>query len=824
MEARRRAPGRPRGHPVLPADGRARRAARHRSSIAYEHSSANVAVVAFAQAPIVARDEHRTAHGDALPGRPRRRSRKCGVERDAIDYQIAGSDRLHRRPAVRLRRRARRDGLVAAARRTRTSRWMRSFAAYYAWLRIQAGEVDTAHGLSGTASRRKASPTASRTSSSTRTTRPRSGSTPTSTSALQASAYMARTRRRATRTSPSVAARNRAAGREEPDCAAARRAATADELAADAVGGRAAPRRLRAADRRERRLPRARRRGQGREACASSPAWIHGVDQRAEMQTIGARDLTQSASDRRSPRRRRCAMAGLGSAREARRRRARTPRTRSTEMILRDALGLDPRGGRTPAVNPSGGPLCGHPIMMTGLIRLGEVFRQLSGGAGERAVAGARRAHRARDAGPLPAAEPRLGARHRAEVVMKRPVAVVGVGQTQHAARRSDVSIPGLVREAVDRALADAGLEHKDIDAVVIGKAPDMLEGVDAARAVPRRRARRAHEADDPRAHRRLGRRVDGAHGRRRTSPPASSSACSRSRSRSSPKATRCGRSRRTCRSRRRSSPAPAASSRPTAAPTSQRTGCPPHIGPMIAANARDNATRNEYAHLREPMTRRGRDEVADALGSDPLRRDVPVVRRRDRDGDRRTRSTRRRGRGSPRGSSRRGVLRRGDVGAGSRPGRSRAPAASARRRSTTQAGITRSVERDPDRRDLRAVLVVRGDVAREPRLLRRSARAGRSSTAASRSSARTCRSTRRAACSCTNPIGASGMLRLGEAALQVMGRAGAHQVEGAKNALGHAYGGGAQYFAMWVVSTELTMAEPAVLYEKSGRRSRSSR
>jgi len=46
-------------------------------------------------------------------------------------------------------------------------------------------------------------------------------------------------------------------------------------------------------------------------------------------------------------------------------------------------------------------------------------------------------------------------------------------------------------------------------------------------------------------------------------------------------------------------------------------------------------------------------------------------------------------------------------------------------------------------------------------------------------------------------------MIRLGEAALQVMGRAGAHQVDGVKNALGHAYGGGAQYFAMWIVSTE---------------------
>ena len=53
-----------------------------------------------------------------------------------------------------------------------------------------------------------------------------------------------------------------------------------------------------------------------------------------------------------------------------------------------------------------------------------------------------------------------------------------------------------------------------------------------------------------------------------------------------------------------------------------------------------------------------------------------------------------------------------------------------------------------------------------------------------------------------SNPIGASGLLRFAEAALQVMGRAGAHQVAGARTALGHAYGGGSQYFSMWVVSS----------------------
>jgi acetyl-CoA C-acetyltransferase len=54
-----------------------------------------------------------------------------------------------------------------------------------------------------------------------------------------------------------------------------------------------------------------------------------------------------------------------------------------------------------------------------------------------------------------------------------------------------------------------------------------------------------------------------------------------------------------------------------------------------------------------------------------------------------------------------------------------------------------------------------------------------------------------------SNPIGASGLLRFAEAALQVMGKAGAHQVPGARTALGHAYGGGSQYFSMWVVSSE---------------------
>ena len=58
------------------------------------------------------------------------------------------------------------------------------------------------------------------------------------------------------------------------------------------------------------------------------------------------------------------------------------------------------------------------------------------------------------------------------------PTAVVGVGQTHHKSRRRDVSFGGLVREAVFRALDDAEMTMSDIDAVVLGKAPDLFEGV----------------------------------------------------------------------------------------------------------------------------------------------------------------------------------------------------------------------------------------------------------------------------------------------------------------------------------------------------------
>jgi len=55
----------------------------------------------------------------------------------------------------------------------------------------------------------------------------------------------------------------------------------------------------------------------------------------------------------------------------------------------------------------------------------------------------------------------------------------------------------------------------------------------------------------------------------------------------------------------------------------------------------------------------------------------------------------------------------------------------------------------------------------------------------------------------CTNPIGATGLIRTAEAALQVTGRAGPRQVPGAKLALAHAMGGIDQFNGVIILGSE---------------------
>jgi len=60
---------------------------------------------------------------------------------------------------------------------------------------------------------------------------------------------------------------------------------------------------------------------------------------------------------------------------------------------------------------------------------------------------------------------------------MAKRVAIVGTGQTYHKSHRPDVNGQELINEAVQRALADAELAIKDIDAILIGNM-DHFEGI----------------------------------------------------------------------------------------------------------------------------------------------------------------------------------------------------------------------------------------------------------------------------------------------------------------------------------------------------------
>ncbi len=59
-----------------------------------------------------------------------------------------------------------------------------------------------------------------------------------------------------------------------------------------------------------------------------------------------------------------------------------------------------------------------------------------------------------------------------------RNVGIIGFGQTPHVSSRHDVTFPELVKEGADRTLDDAGIEVDAVEAVVFPLAPDALGGV----------------------------------------------------------------------------------------------------------------------------------------------------------------------------------------------------------------------------------------------------------------------------------------------------------------------------------------------------------
>jgi acetyl-CoA acetyltransferase len=105
-----------------------------------------------------------------------------------------------------------------------------------------------------------------------------------------------------------------------------------------------------------------------REVC-ERPAWIAGIDHRADPHYPGMRDLAVSASTRIAGDK---AGVGRGGVEVA----ELSAVCSAEELILRDALGL----GDDVEMSPSGGALAGNAVMVTGLARIGEAFKQVQSG------------------------------------------------------------------------------------------------------------------------------------------------------------------------------------------------------------------------------------------------------------------------------------------------------------------------------------------------------------------------------------------------------------------------------------------------------------
>ncbi|AMU57437.1 thiolase domain-containing protein [Mycobacteroides abscessus] len=385
----------------------------------------------------------------------------------------------------------------------------------------------------------------------------------------------------------------------------------------------------------------------------------------------------------------------------------------------------------------------------------------------------------------------------------KNLAAVIGTGQTKYVAKRQDVSMNGLVREAIDRAMTDAGVDWDDIDAVVVGKAPDFFEGVmmpelfmaDAIGATGKPMIR-VHTAGS----------VGGS-----TGVVAAS-------------LVQSGKYRRVLAlawEKQSESNAmwalsiPVPFSVPVGAGAGgyfaphvrayiQRSKAPLDTGAMVAVKDRLNAAKNPLAHLHQPDI-----TVEKVMSSpmlwDPIRFDetcpssdgaCAIVVGDEQTADRRIKE------GHAVAWVHATALRTEPL---DYTGRDRVNPQAGRDAAAAlwnDAGITSPI----DEIDVAEIYVPFSWF--EPMWLENLGFAAEGEGWKLTQAGETAIGGKipvnaSGGVLSSNPIGASGLIRFAEAAIQVMGKAGDHQVPGAKKALGHAYGGGSQYYSMWVVGSE---------------------
>ena len=380
---------------------------------------------------------------------------------------------------------------------------------------------------------------------------------------------------------------------------------------------------------------------------------------------------------------------------------------------------------------------------------------------------------------------------------MGQPCAVVGIGQTKHDGKRIDVSQVGLVREAALRALEDSGCTWSDIDAVVIGKAPDLFEGVmmpelflaDALGCAgkPMLRVHTAGSVGGTTAVVAASLVQAGIHERvltvayEKQSESNAMWALSIKIPFSATVVAGAG-----------------GYFAPLIRGYMHRSGAPEDTGIRVALKDRKNALKNPYAHLKFPDI--DFDQVANSpMLWDPIRflETCP----------------------SSDGACAMVLASEEAARGAERPAwvhatamRSEPTMFSGRDQVNPQAGKDCAAElykkagiADP-RKEIDCAEIYVPFSWFEPMWMENLGFAEEGQGWKMTYDGATALDgdmpvNMSGGVLSSNPIGASGMLRFAEAALQVRGQAGEHQVDGAHRALGHAYGGGSQYFSMWIVA-----------------------
>jgi acetyl-CoA C-acetyltransferase len=381
-----------------------------------------------------------------------------------------------------------------------------------------------------------------------------------------------------------------------------------------------------------------------------------------------------------------------------------------------------------------------------------------------------------------------------------QPCAIVGIGQTNHKSRRWDVSLGGLVREAAQRALDDAEMDWADIDAVVLGKAPDLFEGVmkpelyltDALGATGKPMFR-VHTAGS------VGGTTGivashlveaGRHQRVLAVAYQKQSEGNAQFALGSGKGASLG---------------AGGAFAPFMRSYIHRSAAPLDVGPMIAVKDRLNALKNPYAHLKLA------DISLETVKASPMMWD-PVRYLES----------------CPSSDGACAVVLTDEAGGRAAEAAGRAPAwvlATAVRSEPSsfpgrdpvrpqgavdcaadiyaQAGIT-NPRAQIDCAELYVPFSWYEPMWLEAHLIAEEGRGWEMVEDGTTALDGDFPVNMSGGVLSSNPIGASGLLRFAEAAMQVRGTAGEHQVEGARVALAQAYGASAQYFAMWIVGSSL--------------------